>query len=433
LTTFLIAGLVVASFGIKPAAADFLGHAGMVRSLAISPDGTRVLSGGFDYTARLWDFGSQQELRDLEARGPVNAVAFLPDGDKVLTAGDDGVVTLWDVNTGNVVRRYGGHGLKVVDIAVSADGRLIASAGWDHTILVWETATGHELRRILHPSDANAIAFDANADMLYSGHKDGALRLWRVSDGRLMDELPGHVMAITSIALSPAGDRLLTAGIDGSIRLWDVADREELRHIDAHDGPVFDVSFSPDGTRALSGGRDGHLRLWSLVTGRLVRDIIAHEKPLWSVAFTPDSRFALSSSSDESIRVWHLGTGDRIGVTQEQVVAERPQPWLHSDDPGAAVYRKCAFCHALDADGPQRSGPHLAGLFGRRVGAVPGYHYSRALRNADFTWDTRTLHELFANGPDVMLPGTKMPIQRIPDADKLDALINYLQRITATR
>ena len=82
-------------------------------------------------------------------------------------------------------------------------------------------------------------------------------------------------------------------------------------------------------------------------------------------------------------------------------------------------------------DGPRRSGPYFAGLFGRRAGSVPGYKYSSALDGADFVWDETTLRALFDQGPDVFLPGTKMPLQRIPDDAQLTALIDFMREITA--
>ena len=129
------------------------------------------------------------------------------------------------------------------------------------------------------------------------------------------------------------------------------------------------------------------------------------------------------------MRVWHLETGDRIGIPGEGDAG--PKPWLESDHPGARLYRKCAACHSLSADGLRRSGPHFAGLFGRRAGAIDGYKYSDALRRANLVWNERTLFALFSDGPDVYLPGTKMPVQRIPHREQLRHLIDYMRELTA--
>jgi WD40 repeat protein len=53
------------------------GHIYPVRSVAFSPDGTRVVSGSVDYTLRLWDAVSGVHLITLEGHTyPVTSVAF---------------------------------------------------------------------------------------------------------------------------------------------------------------------------------------------------------------------------------------------------------------------------------------------------------------------------------------------------------------------
>ena len=146
---------------------------------------------------------------------------------------------------------------------------------------------------------------------------------------------------------------------------------------------------------------------------------------------SPDGRFALSASSDETVRVWHLETGDRIGPMA--TTSDEPQPWLDNDHPGARLFTKCARCHSLNADGVRRSGPHFEGLFGRVVGRVAGYNYSEALRRVNFQWNAETLTALFEKGPDVLLPGTKMPAQRVTNSEDLENLIAFMHMITSAK
>jgi cytochrome c len=316
-------------------------------------------------------------------------------------------------------------------VSVAPAGDVAASAGWDRTVRLWDIATGREIRRLDHPSGVDAVVFGKDGKTLFSGDKDGTIRIWDTATGTRIGILQGHDMAVTHLAVSPDGSRLLSAGIDETVRLWDPAGRTEVRTMTGHKGPVFGVAFSPDGTSALSGGRDGWVIHWSLETGQPIQFIQAHDEPVWAVAFSPDGRFAMSASSDETVRVWHLGTGERIGLPGEG--DSEPKPWLDSTHPGAKLYRSCATCHSLQADGVRRSGPTFAHLFGRRAGSVPGYSYSAALREATFVWNEQTLGELFEKGPATFLPGTKMPLQRIADREALDSLIDYLKILTSPK
>ncbi len=415
-----------------PVGADFAGHGGIVRGIALSPDGSRVMTASFDYTARLWDFGSQNELAALSGHaGPVNAVAFMPDGRHAVSAGDDGVLVAWDLRNNTPLHRFEGHTAKITDVAVSPDGDLVATASWDQTVRLWDLRRQTEVHRLVHDTPVNAVAFAPDRTVAYSGGNNGRIKAWNVSDGSLVHTLPAHDMAVTDVAVSPDGTRLLSAGIDETVRVWDLAARRELHVFRGHAGPVFSVAFSPDGRKAVSAGLDGLVILWSLETGKSMRWIEAHDGPAWAVAFSRDGRFALSAGSDETVRLWHLDTGSRIGTPVSTDGA--PKPWLDSPHPGAKLFRSCAACHDVDADKQSRSGPHLAGLFGRRVGTVRGYAYSSALTGADFVWNHDTLTALFRDGPDVMVPGSKMPLQRIPDAEALDALVAYLEIITAEK
>ena len=411
--------------------AGFFGHGGMVRAVAVSPDGRTVLTGSFDYTAKLWDFVEQREIATFdEHAGPVNAVAYLPDGTAALTASDDASAILWDLTTHAPLRQFNGHAAKVMALAVTRDGSRVATGGWDRTLRLWDIATGALLRTIEQPSNVNALAFVGDGETMLSGAHDGVIRLWNVASGVLIGEMSGHDWGITQIAVSPDGSRALTSGTDATLRLWDLESLSQIRRLEGHDGPVLGVAFSPDGETALSAGRDGYVIHWDLASGEALRTFGAHDGPVWAVAYTPDGRFAVSAGSDERARVWHLASGDQIGI-EDDGPAEA-QPWLASDHPGARLYRKCARCHALRPDGPTRAGPYFAGLFGRRAGSVAGYHYSDALLGLDFAWTRETLRALFRDGPDAFIPGTKMPMQRIADEAALDDLIDYMRELTAT-
>ena len=355
-------------------------------------------------------------------------MAFLGDGKRAVTASDDKTAILWDLATRSPIRQFNGHGAKVMAVAVSADGALLATGGWDHTLRIWDVTTGEARHVIEQPSNVNAVAFTPDGKTVLAGAHDGGIRVWSTETGGFLGRMKGHDWGVTQIAVSPDGRRALSSSTDATIRLWDIAGGSEIRQLKRYDVPVFDVAFAPDGKTALSAGRDGYVVHWDLASGKPIREISAHDAPVWSVAFSPDGRFAVSASSDERVRIWHLATGDQIGIEDEGV--EEPKPWLESSHPGARLFRKCARCHSLISDGPRRSGPHFVGLFGRRVGSLPGYNYSAALKGRDFEWNADTLRALFTDGPDVYLPGTKMPVQRVPDEAQLADLIDYLAEIT---
>ena len=192
---------------------------------------------------------------------------------------------------------------------------------------------------------------------------------------------------------------------------------------------MFALAVSPDGRWAASGGVDEVIYLWSLDRPGERRILPGHLAPVWSLAFTPDSEQLVSGGADEVARRWDLATGEELGTS----VTAGLSGDLGLNDPnasrGAVVFRKCAVCHSVTADSAHRAGPNLHGVFGREAGTVDGYKFSQTLIDSEIVWTKQTIAELFELGPDIMTPGTKMPIQRIPDAGDRQALVDYLAKI----
>jgi cytochrome c len=97
---------------------------------------------------------------------------------------------------------------------------------------------------------------------------------------------------------------------------------------------------------------------------------------------------------------------------------------------GARVFQACAACHSLEQH-EQRTGPSLAGLWGREAGAVESFHrYSPALKSSGVTWNAETLDAWLAE-PKAFIPGNRMTFRGIDDAQTRADLIAYLQIATA--
>ncbi|MEP7138330.1 MAG: c-type cytochrome [Caldimonas sp.] len=90
---------------------------------------------------------------------------------------------------------------------------------------------------------------------------------------------------------------------------------------------------------------------------------------------------------------------------------------------GEQIYVRCQACHALAYD---RVGPRHCGLFGRRAGSVPGFAYSKAMKNSRIVWNDTTL-DRFLTSPLKMMPGTAMTYDGVPDAKDRADLLAYLK------
>jgi cytochrome c len=430
-------GLLAAALLWQAAAATAAGpstldeHGGPVKGVAVSADGRQALTASFDYSVILWDLPKEAVLAHLYGHdAAVNAVAFVPGNGLAVSASDDGTVGLWDLATRTLEVRLDGHRGKVTAIAVSPDGRLAASAGWDRTVRLWDLVGRRELRALPGLDNLNAVRFSQDGGRLLAGASDGSVQVWRVSDGSQLTALKAHDFGVTALDVGPGGRVAATASIDETVQLWELSRGERAGTLYGHEGPVLCVALSPDGALVASGGVDGTVRIWRRGDGDRLRVYERHGGPVWSVAFTPDGARLLSGGADGLVISYDLSEDAEAQTAALARVEPAATPGDESSR-GAQLFKKCAACHTVTPDGGHKAGPSLFGLFGRTAGSRADYPYSEALRASRLVWTEETVARLFEIGPERLLPGTKMPLQRMPDADDRAELIAHLKRITA--
>src|SRR5262249_36706166 len=91
---------------------------------------------------------------------------------------------------------------------------------------------------------------------------------------------------------------------------------------------------------------------------------------------------------------------------------------------GRQVFRKCQACHSMEP-GKNLLGPSLAGVIGRKAGTEAGYNYSPAMKQADITWDAKSL-DRYLTDPPKTVPGNKMPFPGLKTEHDRNDVIAYL-------
>lgn len=302
-----------------PIGSPFKGHTRNVCCVAFSPDGKQIISGSVDTTLRLWnaDGGSPVKYPLKGHNGAIFSVAFSPDGCQIVSGSGDNTLRLWDTGSGRCLRHFIGHISIVNSVAFSPDGKQIVSGSSDHTIRLWDVHSGLPNGSPLrgHTYSVEYVTFTPDGKRIISGSSDYAVRIWDVKNSLLIEpRLKGHTGTVYSVAVSPNGKQIVSGSSDQTLRLWDAKSGQLIGSLEGHTSTVYSVAFSPDGKHIISGSADRTICLWDVASCQLIElSFHGHENRLTSIALSPDGTKIISASLDDTIRVWDAFTGLSIG------------------------------------------------------------------------------------------------------------------------
>jgi len=367
------------------------GHTDAVLDVAFSPDGKTIVSASADLTARIWDAETGKELKKLEGhldlqvlknvpswlknqKSAVNSVAFSPDGKKIATGGTDGILIIWDAESGKILQKIAGqpkngtprwvHDLPIVRSVVwSPDGSTIATAS-ETVAHLWDADTGKGLHEWEHSYDMRDLNnmrdlkvrvytrfYPNSIDISHDGKKilvagGGAFRIWDTDSrkdllAQLFDDGSRHgfdysrfnfavpeddlrfsieadISTIRSAVFSPDSKKIVTTStinywvsptegnrvINGSLRIFDGESGKELRYLKGQGG--WDIAFSPDGKRFAVAGADGIIRIRDAETAEDLKKLEGHTGAVRGVAYSPDGKQIVSASEDKTVRIWNI-------------------------------------------------------------------------------------------------------------------------------
>ncbi|XP_010925262.1 uncharacterized protein [Elaeis guineensis] len=243
----------------------FEGHKGAVWSCCLDTNGLRAASGSADFTAKIWDALTGDELHSFEHKHIVRACAFSEDTHLLLTGGVEKMLRIFDLNHPDAPPRE-----------VDKSPGSIRTVAWlhsDQTILssctdiggvrLWDVRSGNIVQTLETKSPVTSA--EVSQDGRYITTADGSsVKFWDANHFGLVKSY-NMPCTVESASLEPKlGNRFIAGGEDMWIHVFDFHTGEQITCNKGHHGPVHCVRFSPVGESYASGSEDGTIRIWQM-------------------------------------------------------------------------------------------------------------------------------------------------------------------------
>eukprot|EP00615_Pteridomonas_danica_P002264 CAMPEP_0114360372 /NCGR_PEP_ID=MMETSP0101-20121206/23813_1 /TAXON_ID=38822 ORGANISM="Pteridomonas danica, Strain PT" /NCGR_SAMPLE_ID=MMETSP0101 /ASSEMBLY_ACC=CAM_ASM_000211 /LENGTH=511 /DNA_ID=CAMNT_0001504573 /DNA_START=1 /DNA_END=1536 /DNA_ORIENTATION=- len=306
------------------------GHLDSVYAVAshrCSNDKIRILSGGGDDVAKLWEVDVSTNTTGADGSGT--------------SAGGSNITTI-----PREIATLNGHTDSVASVAFSIDGNLCATGGLDGLVKVWDSVDGTLKRTLEGPSDIEWLTWHTKGNVLLAGSSDGTVWMWLATSGACMQVFAGHEGSVTCGLFTPDGRHVITGGADATVRLW-APKKGVCKHVFSghgfHEGGITCLATHPlyDSTGAaaettssssnaeyslvVSGGEDGFAKLMHVGTKKIVnsfahstgstsaqgKDLVDESAEAFSVeavGISPVVPWLATAGIDGTCKIWDMAT-----------------------------------------------------------------------------------------------------------------------------
>lgn len=299
-------------------------HESLIHDVAFSPVDPSLIAGTDGNTIKLWNLADTSEPQAILSghTGAVKSIAFSPTGELLASGGSNGII-LWDIP---LRRRISSLKIPGLQIAISPTGHRLASAGAH--VQLWDIRNPKKIVEVetLPHNESKAdhdwvwtLDFSPDEKWLAYGDENGYLKVWDVQNQKLVRSVEANSDDILSVRFSEDGNFLANIGLYNHT-LWRLPEWQLHGNI-LGEAIGLDIDFSPNNETYVTSNLEGAV-LRSTVNGERMTSIRGATDSTWSVAFSADGRTLATGGDDETLRLWNVSQQQlaRIETTQHDVV-----------------------------------------------------------------------------------------------------------------
>lgn len=281
---------------------DLTGHTKAVACISIEPAGNRVVTGSYDYAAKMYDFGGMDSRHrafqsvEVQEGQMVVSVSHSPSGDRFIVATGSPQPKVYDRDGKEIIKFVRGD-MYLRDLS-NTKGHTM-----EVTCVQW------------HPTEK---------DVVLTCSLDGSMRIWDLQGETTFGTLVNkHVLKVKpatgnnrlglhSCCYSPTGNKVAGGAADGSVHVFNekkIYSRADLvlRHDACAQREITGVAFAKDGTTLVARSVSGHVLLWDVQNERTAKTPLKvlsglpNDYPTANVAFSPDGSLLCCGTSPIAI------------------------------------------------------------------------------------------------------------------------------------
>ena len=292
------------------------GHDSWVKSVAVTPCGMRAISGDRGGTLRVWDLKSGVCHRVIVGSDPIYCLALTVCGSLAISGHSRGI-KIWDVTVGDRINNHIDGASNIHHMALALNGKHVATLQVWNKVKLWDTKTGlcNSLAELRDLPPCRGFAMSPCGERVFFGGYDrlGFLNLMGnpiIDIAKLADD------SVKSLNVTPCERFIITLGLDQKLNIWDAKEFQllEQRTQNFHEVSKL-LAISPCGRFIVMGtsiknSKDRlSLHLWDLASWQLIKTFKGHKDSVNEIAFTPCGRFIIAASDDNALHVWDACSG----------------------------------------------------------------------------------------------------------------------------